>query len=228
MIRPGLIIHARLGSKRCQRKIVRPFADSSLIEIALEKLANLETDLPKYFAAGEDELESIARSYPEITYVQRPAEALVVDGPPSVVCSHLNRLPETHFLFINPCHPLVPPQAWLAAVAEFEEHRPTSLTSVFRNNGWFYGQDGVSINCKDEQVHATQDSPWIYEVAHAFHILDKRLFLTNDRPWSNGPEDPRLFEIARESSWDIDTPDQFDAVERLYEKRHGLAPATAS
>lgn len=225
MIRPGLIIHGRMGSKRCEHKLVRPFAGSSLIEIALEKLARLDTDLPRYFAAGEPELEEIARRHPEVEYVERPPEALCVDGPPSLVCSHLERLPETHFVHINPCHPLVKPQTWLDAADWFAQHEPVSLTSVFRNNGWFYDREGTSINCKGKQVHATQDSPWIWEVAHAFHILDKRRFLAMERPWNNEPRDPELFEIPREDAWDIDTPDQFAAVERLYELRHGLQPA---
>lgn len=227
MIRPGLIVHGRLGSKRCERKLVRPFAGTTLIEVALEKLDALDTDLSRYFAAGEPELERIARRHPNVQYVERPPEALTVDGPPSVVCSHLNRLPETHFVLINPCHPLVRPQTWLDAAAWFAQQAPVSATSVFRNNGWFYDRAGVSINCKDEQVHATQDTPWVWEVAHAFHVVDKRRFLELERPWTNTPGDPELFEIPREDAWDVDTPDQFAAVERLYELRHGLVPATA-
>lgn len=217
--RPGLIVNARLGSTRCKHKVLRPFADSSLIEIALEKMNALQTDLNLYFGAGDPELIELSERYPRVTLVERPPEALTADGPPSRVHSHLRGLPEEWFLFINPCHPLVTGQLWLDAIEAFREERPRSLTAVFRNHGWFYDQAGCSLNCKDSQVHATQDTPYVLEVAHAFHLIQRDRFLAEEKPWNNEPGDPYLFEIPRELAWDIDTEDQFLAVERLYEAR---------
>ncbi|MCA9320651.1 MAG: hypothetical protein KDB53_07950 [Planctomycetes bacterium] len=215
--RPALIVNARLGSTRCRNKILRPFADASLIEIALDKMSRLDTDLQLYFGAGEPELIALAANFPRVQLVSRPASALNTDGPPSRVHAHLRELPETHFLVINACHPLVPGELWLDAIRHFETHRPKSLTAVVRNHGWFYDQSGQSLNCRDQQVSATQDSPWIYEVAHAFHLLERDRFFALEAPWTNGPADPELFEIPRHCAWDIDTEDQFLAVERLYE-----------
>ena len=50
------IIHARKDSTRCPNKHLRPLGDTTLIDIALDKLSKLELD-EKYLAVYDQELK---------------------------------------------------------------------------------------------------------------------------------------------------------------------------
>ena len=47
---------ARLNSTRCKRKMLRPFANTTLVELAVKRLGNVKNFDGVYFGAHEDEL----------------------------------------------------------------------------------------------------------------------------------------------------------------------------
>lgn len=54
-----ILVQARLGSQRVPRKMIRPFCDTTLVDILFNKLKSLKS-LPQsniYFSAYEDELK---------------------------------------------------------------------------------------------------------------------------------------------------------------------------
>ena len=60
-----VIIQARLNSERVHQKMIRPFADSNLFEIAIKKLL-ASKEIPKeniYLSVNEPELKSIGKKY---------------------------------------------------------------------------------------------------------------------------------------------------------------------
>ena len=56
-------IQARTESQRCSNKMLRPFADTSLIELALTKFTKPQNSFSLYFTAYEEELKLIGRKY---------------------------------------------------------------------------------------------------------------------------------------------------------------------
>ena len=60
-----IIIQARLNSERVSQKMIRPFADSNLFEIAIKKLL-ASKEIPKdniYLSINEPDLKIIGQKY---------------------------------------------------------------------------------------------------------------------------------------------------------------------
>ena len=59
----AVLVQARLSSERCPRKMIRPFAGTTLTDICIEKLLKSNT-IPKeniYLSVNEPELVSIGK-----------------------------------------------------------------------------------------------------------------------------------------------------------------------
>ena len=67
-----------------------------------------------------------------------------------------------------------------------------------------------------DQIQSNKSNP-IFEVAHAFHIFNKKHFFKTNTYWNNNYNDPYLFEISELESVDVDTEHDFIVSETLYE-----------
>jgi len=65
------VINARLESSRMKQKMIRPFAGTTLLDIALEKLNRLDVFEHRFFAVAEKELKEKAKPYPNIEILER-------------------------------------------------------------------------------------------------------------------------------------------------------------
>jgi len=63
---------------------------------------------------------------------------------------------------------------------------------------------------------STDHSPKYFKVAHAFHIINKEYFLTNNQVWTLEKNDPYLLEIPEEESYDVNTKKEFEIAESAY------------
>jgi CMP-N-acetylneuraminic acid synthetase len=230
-----VFVNARLASRRCPMKMVRPFAGTTLVEIALEKIGQL--GWPRtWFGAYEEELLAPARRYPGIRVYRRSRESALSDSDPRRVFEILREIDTRWVMWINPCAPLVSADTFRAALDAFLAGRATSMTSVRPLGGWFYSVDGTLLNDTGGNVDTMLAQP-ILQVAHAFHIYPRERMLADGRPWPparpgaaparpravpDTPGDPELYRIPEAEAHDIDTEDEFETVEYLYRRRmHG-------
>ena len=51
---------------------------------------------------------------------------------------------------------------------------------------------------------------------HNFHIFNRKFFIKNKKYWSNKKNDPYLFNVNFLESLDIDTEEEFSAIETIY------------
>jgi len=216
----SVFVNARLQSRRCPRKMVRPFAGTTLVEICLETIAKL--GWPRtWFGAHEEELLDPARRFPGLRVYRRSAESARSDSDPRRVFEILREIDTPWVMWINPCAPLVRVDTYRAALASFLAGTATSMTSVRELGGWFYSTDGRLLNDTGGNVDTMLATP-ILMVAHAFHIYPRERMLADGRPWPNALGDPDLYRIPDAEAHDIDTEDEFETVEYLYRRRmHG-------
>ncbi len=211
----SIFFQARKASRRCQNKMLRPFANSCLIDICLEKLNQL-TSYPVYFGIAESEFLAKAYQYPNIQVIQRSEESSGSDSDPKKIFQALISIPTPYVCWINPCHPLLQKETIENAIDYFLDSSAKSLTSVITKTGWFYDINGEPLTNRSIQAD-TSMSDGIYQVAHAFHIYRKEQMLATGRPWENKNHDPLLFEIPLLEASDIDNEEEFIMVEALYQ-----------
>jgi CMP-N-acetylneuraminic acid synthetase len=215
------VINARMDSSRVPNKMIRPFAGTSLIEIALRKLDKLHFFNYRFFAVAEDELIKLARKYPNIEILERKPEAVAKGPHPATVTfEHYLRIPTPHIFVINACAAFISIEIIQRAFEIFQDTDFRSYMSAIPTREWIFTKDGIPVTHKDPYaLQNTSDGPVYYKAAHSFYIINKDYFKeTNGILWTLTPNDPYLIEIPPDSAIDVDTEIQFHFASFLYER----------
>jgi len=209
--------NARLGSTRCPGKMLRPFAGTTLTEIAVRRLARTTQFDGVYFAAYEEELKDIVRKYPEVTLIERSEASALASEPITLVHEYLREIDCDYVMWVNSCHALLLPETLDEAVRFFRTHPEIrSMTAVTKTRNWFYTMDGRPVNNPDPRIVNTMLTPAMWEVRHAFHLFRKEHFFLTASYWNNRPMDPYLYEIDPLEALDVDTELDFLIAEQVY------------
>jgi YrbI family 3-deoxy-D-manno-octulosonate 8-phosphate phosphatase len=214
------VIHARVGSQRCKNKMLRDFAGTNLISLALRKYSEPSDAFKLYFAAYEPELIEIGKKY-NCTIIKRDEESVKSERI-EVIMDYMKHIPEKTVMFINACHSFLTMETIENAVEQYERKKPESITSVVKTHTWYYFMDGRPINFLDPTNPNTKTTEPLYQVAHAFHIFDRERFLKHHYYWANKEDDPYFFEISEKEAIDIDTELDFLKAESLYIREKGV------
>ncbi|UCC94917.1 MAG: hypothetical protein JSW40_08925 [Candidatus Omnitrophota bacterium] len=216
------VINARLESSRVSRKMVRPFAGTTLIEIALEKLNSLNFFDHRFFAVAEDELKQRAAQYENIEVLERKPTA-VAPGPhpPTVTFEHYMRIPTEYIFVINACSAFLSVETIRKAYDIFQVTDYPSYISVIPTRDWIFTPNGVALTHRDPYIlQNTSDTEIFYKVSHSFYIVNRDNFIkTNGILWSLIPNDPYLIPITPQEAYDVDTEAQFELYSSLYESK---------
>src|SRR5687768_6156518 len=102
------LINARLLSSRLPNKLVLPFAGSTLIDIALEKLGAADFFTERYLAAAEHELLQRVSGHKGIVGLVRDPKAVQpgYNGNEKVF-AHCRAIKADYIFWLNPCSPLL-------------------------------------------------------------------------------------------------------------------------
>ena len=104
----GILVNGRLKSTRCPKKLIRPFAGTTLFELALQKLSVLGANLPVYVGVAEQELLELGSDYPAVQVLQRSMEAVQPGyADHRQVFAHYKHVDAEYIMWLNPCHPLL-------------------------------------------------------------------------------------------------------------------------
>jgi CMP-N-acetylneuraminic acid synthetase len=216
------LINARTGSTRLPRKLVLPFAGTTLIDIALEKLNRMNFFRNRYFAVGEDELIAKAKGYDNITLIVRDKEAIKPGyNDHRKVFAHYATIDSDYIMWINPCHPLLSVETVEAAAKSAMDNPKNSFTSVIQTTDWIFNNDGIPVTNTIATMLSSGHSKVFYKVAHGFHIINKAFFLKNYQYWTLTKDDPALIEIPENESYDVNTEMEFNVAEAAYMKNIG-------
>ena len=219
----SVVINARLESSRMEHKMIRPFAGTTLLDIALEKMNRLDFFENRYLAVAEEKLKRKAQQYSNIEILQRKTES-VAPGPhpPMITFEHYTRVPTRYILIINACSAFLSEKTIRMAHDIFQKSDYRTYMAVVPNRDWLFTSDGVALTHKDpDALQNTSHGEFFYKVTHAFYIMDRDYFVANNgRLWTLTPNDPHLIEMPIEESYDIDTELEFEFSSYLYSKRN--------
>jgi len=209
----AIVIQARVQSQRCKNKMLRNFANTDLISLALKKFSSI-SKYPLYFATYEPELITIGNNY-NCKIIKRD-QASAKSDKIEVVMNYLNQIAEPSIMFLNPCHPFLTIETVERAIQHYFATQAKSMTSVIKAKTWYYFEDGRPINFTDPTNLNTKATKPLIQVAHAFHIFDKERFIKNNYFWTHEEKDPIFFEIPEIEAIDIDTELDFKKAEALF------------
>lgn len=214
------VINARLGSTRLPQKLIRPFAGSSLIEVALEKLNQMDFFENRYLAVAEEPLKKLAPAYPNVTLLERNPESVKPGyGDHKVIYEHYGRIPSDYIFWLNPCHPLLSIETVKKAVEAFHQADHNSYTAVVQTTEWLFNEAGEPVTNTAHNMLSTAHSNKFFKVTHGFHIFNKAYFLKTYQVWTMTKDDPHLIEIPDAEDFDADTPVMFETAEAVYRSR---------
>lgn len=213
----SVVTNARLGSTRVPHKLVRPFANSSLIEIALAKLDQMDFFEHRYLAVAENELIEISNKYQNIEILKRdPAAVKKGVNPLTVTFEHYLRVPSDYIFVFNPCLPCIKIETIRSAFDYFQQTNYNSYTAVIPTGDWIFDSQGNALTNSDPRNATTNKNRNFYKGCHAFHIIKKQFFLEQKILWTFSPNDPHLVRIPEEEAVDVDTLVEFNLAEQQY------------
>jgi len=213
----SVLINARTTSSRLPRKLVLPFAGTTLIDIALERLNRMDFFEHCYFGVAEDELRKRAAKYPNIEILDRDPEAIKPGyNDHRKVFAHYARVDSDYIMWLNACHPLIGIDTLKRAVDHVTATCHNSYTSVIPTTDWIFNADGEPLTNTNASMLSSAHSNKFYKVAHAFHVINKKFFLKNFQYWTLTRNDPALIEIPVQESYDVNDAMEFQIAEAAY------------
>ena len=219
------MVNARLASERVSRKMIRPFADSCLLELALKKLLAcgfLDNDR-LYLGAYDEEIKEIGRKL-GVNIYERSYESTLEPVTMEVLYKYLWDLDAEYILEINACNPLLEASTINDALAFFMENSYRSLFSVVKRHNFYFDENSQMINqfLGDKKYLPTLETKLVqpvYEAGHCIYIWEAERVKKEGLRWSLTKNDPYLYEIPPSEAFDIDFPWQFELAEYAYMQR---------
>lgn len=197
----SVVINARLGSTRVPHKLVRNFADRCLLDIALEKLNQMDFFDNRYLAVAEEDLVSMASDYSHVEVLHRSSQAVLPGvNPLTVTFEHYLRV-QSDFIFVfNPCLPCITVNTIKLAFDYFQATDFNSYTAVVPSGDWIFDSNGHALTISDPRNVTTNKNMTFSKGCHAFHIINKQFFRDNKILWSFSKDDPRLVQVPEAES----------------------------
>jgi|TARA_Y100000294_G_C8451784_1_gene294998 CMP-N-acetylneuraminic acid synthetase len=214
---------ARLNSSRCNCKMLRPYGNTTLAELAVKRLAKLKNFDGVYFGAHENELLDIAKSnLPKKSIKFRTHDMANTDNM-MLSYSWIKKIDFDYCMWINSCHGHLTPETLDVAIESFKKNKYKSMTSVVKRSTWYYNQNGDPVNNRNSKTQViSQDSEVLFEVAHAFHVFQKDHFFSTKTYWNNRKNDPFLYVLNDIEALDVDTEEDFLISESVYKSINNL------
>lgn len=222
----AIIIQARLGSQRVPRKMLRPFAGTILLDIALEKIKRSQVIAPDqfYLSVHEPELVAVGERH-GVNVFRRSARSAASEGEPMAeLYEWWDRLPYRYGVLVSACLPFLQIETIDAFVRRYADSAAEGLFSVMARRNYFWDMQGRLL-CQlpgEKAVMNTKHVGVTYEAAHALYA--GRMARIGEGIWMgdlNRPGEVEFFPIAEEESLDIDYPWQFELAECLYHSKYG-------
>jgi len=221
-----VIIQSRLNSQRVSNKMLRPFANSNLFEIAIQKLITSKV-IPKeniYLSIYEDELKNIVSKY-NLNVYNRSFESANNDNSLQKIYEWHDKLPFKYVIKVNACSPLLKIETIDTFINQFISQEEENLFGVIPIKDYFWNKEGKLITPwpEDQTIMNTKAVEVTYKAAHVLYasrldLISKNMFMGDFQ--SEGGI--KLYPMNELECFDIDYEWQFDIAELLYKKYNNV------
>ncbi len=220
--RIGVFSLGRKQSERCPNKMLRPFADTTLTDLILEKLAVLPYDT--FFAGYEPEFKAKCHRA-GVRFVQRDHHSIMIDQPIVEILSFLRSVEYEHVLLVSPCLPFLGVESIRRFAEDCLDHDVRPAFSVVRRKNYFLTlrREPLNFDLRGKTINTKTVKP-VYEFAHALYFFNRRFFLREGRYWDW--RRVRLIELpAGRELLDVDTEEDFSLISAMWSAERGQTPS---
>ena len=213
----GVFSFGRKQSQRCPNKLLRPFGDTTLVDLVLGKLRTFGS--AAFFAGHEDEFRDKCADH-GVAFVPRSLHSASIDEPITEILSFLHDVPFSHLLIVNACLPFLRAGTIEKFLNDCVAGGLQPAFGVVRRHNHFISLDHRPLNFPADlkTINSKAVEP-VYEFAHALYFFEKDYFFRHGRYWDW--QTVRLLEIdARYEVVDIDTEEDFAFAEALWRGTH--------
>lgn len=210
------IAHARKTSTRCPNKHLRPFGDTTLIDIALDNLSKLDVD-EKYLAVYDQELKD--KVIDGVKILHREYDSVAPGNcHHSIMYRHLENVKSEFILNYNPCQPFLQVDKLNHCIRVFKESRMKSMITVQKERNFFWDETKNPINFKPNDRLSTTAGPWVYLATHSLVFYEKNYMLSEWELFPNTKDNPFPFvtEWSENELIDVDTELDFKLAKLIY------------
>jgi len=217
----GVFTFARKQSQRCPNKMLRPFAGTTLTDIALAKLAKLGSDT--FFAGYEKEFEDKA-GHAGVKFIKRDEKSINIDGPITEILAFLKKVEYEYLLIVSGCLPFLSVETIDNFLQDCKSNalKPSFSITIKRNYFLDSQHNPLNFDLATKTMNTKIVEP-VYEAVQALYFFNKDYFFENGRYWDW--KDVRFIEINDKiQTFDIDTEEDFKIAEEIYKirKKEGL------
>lgn len=215
-----VVVQARMGSQRVPGKMLKSFADTTLMDILFDKLSK-STIIPRsniYFSAYEDELKDVGKRY-GVNIFNRSEASAFAETDMQLIYEWHDKLPFKYVVLVSACNPLLTVETIDAFIQSFIESDKQGGFAVFEKKTYYWNKHGQAItDWQGASIMNTKLVESIYEAAHCLYA--SRLDIIKDGYWmdTNSPPQPSLFVMKELEAFDIDYEWQFQLGEYLYKR----------
>jgi len=216
-----VLIQARLGSQRVPAKMLRPFADTTLMDISIEKLLKSNI-IPKenfYVSVYEPELKEVCNKW-GVNIFHRSEESAVSEGTPMTeMYEWWDKLPFKYCVLVNACAPFIEIETIDNFVLEYAKTDSDGMFGVMEKKNYFWDASKKLTTPwpEGQDVMNTKFVEKTYEGAHCLYA--GRMDKIGENVWMGDfrkPGDIELFPMSEEQCLDIDYEWQFKMCQSLY------------
>ena len=196
----AFIVQARLNSQRVPQKMIKPFADTNLFGLILDKLLSSNVIPSENIIASvhEQELFDEANLKRNIRTFQRSYESANNDNDIRKIYEWHDKLPHKYVVIISGCNPLLTVDTIDKFVTQFVEQEEENLFAVFEKKTYYWNKEGALITPwpKQATLMNTKIVEPVYEAAHVLYA--SRMDLIKDERFMGDFEAPggiKLFKM---------------------------------
>lgn len=208
------LIACRGGSIRIPNKNIKPFGNSSLLEIKIQQLKHFLNNV--YVNSDSDEILEIAEKLGAIPIKRDSYYATNDISINEVYANVAKNIPHEHILYAHVTSPLIELSTIETCISTYNE-LPIGYDSIctVQELKKFLWYQGKTINYDVNKMPRSQDLPDYHIIAFAINILPKNLLLELKNIVT-----PNYYPIVLndQESIDIDTQFEFDLAEYMYTK----------
>ena len=210
------IVPMRDNSERVLNKNIRSFNGKPLYHYIINNLIDCEIFDSVIIDTNIDAVKGEApKNFPQVIIIDRPDHLKAGEIPMNLVLHHsLQQVDSEFILQTHSTNPLLSKQTILKAVEAFQSNYPKndSLFSVTPLQLRFWDCETKPINHNLGELLRTQDMVPMYFENSCIYIFNREKFLKiKNRIGTN----PRMFEINKVESFDIDDMEDFKIAESL-------------
>jgi CMP-N-acetylneuraminic acid synthetase len=213
-----VLVQARLSSQRCPQKMIRPFANSTLIDICMQKL--VDSKIPNkniWVSVYEPELIEICKKYPINIFKRSLSSAMSEGTPMTEIYEWWDKVPHKYVVLINACAPMMKKETMENFFFDYLKIDNCGMFGVVEKRNYFWNNNDVFLTPLSEAVMNTKTANIVKEAAHCLYASS--MSSIGNGIWMGDfskPGDIKLWTMEEKEIFDIDYEWEFELYENMY------------